>query len=90
MRELDPREAASAVLTTANANATAALLLEVAVKLGVTEIDGVPLNDWHQRRKIQSVESQLRNLESRIPKEAAEIRAILTDAFREIYSMNNS
>lgn len=83
MPELDPMDAAQDLLAVASASATLQLLLEVAVRLGVTEIDGVPLNLWHHQHKILNVNRLLREREPTMPEVAKQVRAILQQAVSE-------
>ena len=56
----------------------------LARRLGIQEIDGLPLIAWFQREKVARMDSMLIGLEDRSPALAAQFQTIIDDCKRRL------
>ncbi len=56
----------------------------LARRLGIREIDGLPLIDWFQREKVARMDSMLIDLEDKNPALAAQFQTIIDDCKRRL------
>ena len=53
-------------------------------RLGIQEIDGLPLVDWFQREKVARMDSMLIGLEDKDPGIAAQFQSVIDDCKRRL------
>lgn len=84
LRESVDSLTASALISQVQAELLLALIEDVAKRTGFTQIDGLPLRDWFQQKKIEQLQVALIAIEDSSPAAAAYLQKQIDESERRL------
>ena len=84
LRESVDSLTASVLISQVQAELLLALIEEVAKRTGLTQIDGLPLRDWFQKKKIEQLQRALIAIEDASPAAAAHLEKQIDESERRL------